>query len=262
MTMNNAFKELFSPIQAGEELKDSTKAFLAEKTHNYRRAAPERRRYHVYAAACACLLFVLLGGQRLYFTPTAEISIDINPSIELSVNRFDQVISVSEFNEDGQALSKSVDIKYKNYVEAIERILHHDSITALLSGDEIMTITVVGSDERQSAKILSGVAACTASRNNTYCYFVRSEDVAAAHDVGLSCGKYGAFLELQRLNPDVTPETVQGMTMREIRELIESLSDGGNDTALYNSWGNGHHGQGGNHGNGWRNRSTERQGNV
>ena len=128
MTMNNAFKELFSPIQAGEELKDSTKAFLAEKTQNYRRAAPERRRYHIYAAACACLLFVLLGGQRLYFTPTAEISIDINPSIELSVNRFDQVISVSEFNEDGQALSKSVDIKYKNYVEAIERILHHDSI--------------------------------------------------------------------------------------------------------------------------------------
>ena len=248
MTMNNAFKELFGPIQAGEELKDSTKAFLAEKTRNYRRAAPERRRYHIYAAACACLLFVLLGGQKLYFTPTAEISIDINPSIELSVNRFDQVVSV--------------DIKYKNYVEAMERILHHDSITALLSGDEIMTITVVGADERQSAKILSGVAACTASRNNTYCYFVRSEDVAAAHDVGLSCGKYGAFLELQRLNPDVTPETVQGMTMREIRELIESLSAGGNDTALYNSWGNGHHGQGGNHGNGWRNRSTERQGNV
>ena len=262
MTMNNAFKELFGPIQAGEGLKDSTKAFLAEKTHNYRRAAPERRRYHVYAAACACLLFVLLGGQRLYFTPTAEISIDINPSIELSVNRFDQVISVSEFNADGQDLTKSVYIKYQNYDEAIERRVHQDSITALLSGDEIMTITVVGADERQSAKIFSGVAAFTASRNNTYCYFARAEDVAAAHDVGLSCGKYRAFLELQRLNPNVTPETVQGMTMREIRELIESLSDGGNDTALYNSWGNGHHGQGGNHGNGWRNRSTERQGNV
>ena len=202
------------------------------------------------------------GGQRLYFTPTAEISIDINPSIELSVNRFDRVIAVTGFNEDGQEFSKTLDVTYKDYTQAIEQILHHDSITALLSGDEIMTITVVGSDERQSAKILSGVAACMASRNNTYCYFARAEDVAAAHDVGLSCGKYRAFLELQRLNPNVTPETVQGMTMREIRELIESLSDGGNDTALYNSWGNGHHGQGGNHGNGWRNRSTERQGNV
>ena len=258
--MNNAFKELFGSIQAGEELKDNTKALLAEKTHHYKKATSVRRRYHVYAAACVCLMFVLLGGQWLYFEPTAEISIDINPSIELSVNRFDQVISVNEFNEDGQALSNAADLKYKNYVEAIEQILHHDSITTLLSNDEIMTITVVGSDEQQATKILSGVAACTASRNNTYCYFARSEDVAAAHDVGLSCGKYRAFLELQLLDPDVTPEVVQGMTMREIRELIESISaNSDNDTTSYNGWGNGHHGQGGDHGNRGRNRNTEQQ---
>lgn len=259
MTMNNAFKNLFGSIQAEEELKDRTKAFLAKKTRNYSRTPPERHGYHVYAAACACLLFVLLGGRWLYFSPTAQISIDINPSIELSVNRFDQVISVNGFNEDGQALSNAVDLKYKNYVEAVEQILHHDSITTLLSGDEIMTITVVGSDERQAAEILSGVSACTASRNNTYCYSARSEDVSAAHDVGLSCGKYRAYLELRLLDPEVTPEAVRDMTMREIRELIESISpDRDNDAASYNGWETGHHGQGGRHGNGWRNRRHSR----
>lgn len=256
--MNNTFKELFSSIQAGEELKDNTKAFLAEKTHNYNKAALVWHRYYVYVAACLCLLFVLFGGQWLYFNPTAEISIDINPSIELSINRFDQVISVNEFNEDGLDLSNAVDLKYKNYEEAIELILRHDSITALQSSDEIMIITVVGSDEQQAAKILSSVATCTASRNNTYCYFARSEDVAAAHDVGLSCGKYRAFLELQLLDPDVTPEVVQGMTMREIRELIESIS-ADSDTTSYNRRGNGHYGQGVKHGNRWRSRNTGQQ---
>lgn len=258
MIMNEIFKELFDPIQAEEELKDRTKAFLAEKTRNYSEAAAKRRRYSICAAACACMLFVLLGGRWLYFTPTAHISIDINPSIELSVNRFDRVISVNAFNEDGRELSHAVHIKYKTYEDAIEQIVRHDSIAALLSGDEVMTITVVGPEDQRSANILSGVAACTADRRNTYCYFARSEEVAAAHDAGLSCGKYRAFLELRLLNPEVTPETVRGMTMREIRELMECASDGGKkDAASYSRCGNGHHGQGDGHGNRWRNGRME-----
>ena len=260
MTMNNAFKDLFGQIRAEEALKDHTRAFLAQQTQGYTRSGTGKRRYLARAVACACLLLVLLGGRWLYFTPTAEISIDINPSIELSVNRFDRVIAVNSFNEDGRELSGTLDVKYKNYAEAVEQILNYDSIAALLSGDEIMTITVVGSDGQQSAKILSGVETCTVGQSNTYCYFARSEDVADAHEAGLSCGKYRAFLELQRLDPDVTPETVQGMTMREIREWIESLSaDSENGTSSYNRWGNGHHGQGAGHGHRWRNGRTGQQ---
>jgi len=258
MIMNNIFKELFGPIQAEEELKERTKAFLAKKTQGYTGAGEKIHRYPMYAAACACMLFILLGGCWLFFTPTAKISIDINPSIELSINRLDRVIFVDEFNEDGRELSNALDVKYKNYAEAIEQILNCDSITALLSRDEVMTITVIGLAGQQSARILSDVALCTANQSNTYCYFARSEEVAAAHEVGLSCGKYRAFLELQLLNPDITPEAVQGMTMREIRELIDSFTmDCENESASYNNRGNGHHGHGEGHGSGWRNGRTE-----
>lgn len=249
MIMNNTFKELFDPIQAEEALKDRTKVFLAQKTQK-----ENKRSYHVYAAACACMLLILFGGRWLYFTPTATISVDINPSIELGINRFDRVISVNGFNEDGRELSNALDVKYKNYAEAIESIVNNDSILSLLSGDEIMAITVIGLNGQQSAKILSGVELCTAEQSNTYCYSVRSEEVAAAHETGLSCGKYRAFLELQLLDPDVTPETVQGMTMREIWDLIDRpAADDGEDPS-YGNWGNGHHGHGGGHGNGWGNR--------
>ena len=253
MTMNNAFKELFGPIRAEEDLKERTRAFLAQKTGNYARAPAARRGYPVYAAACACLLFLLLGGRWLYFTPTAEISMDINPSIELSVNRFDRVIAVTAFNEDGQELSRELEVKHMDYTQAVERVLAHDSVAALLSGGEVMSITVVGQDGRQSAKLLSGVETCAAGRSNIDCYSARPEEAAAAHEAGLSCGKYRAFLELQRLDPDITPEDVQGMTMREIRDLIGSLSAGGgtpfsggsDDPSPGGGWGNGQHGSGG-----------------
>lgn len=91
-------------------------------------------------------------------------------------------------------------------------------------------------------------------QGNAYCYFVTPEEVASAHETGLSCGKYRAFLELQLLDPDITPEAVQNMTMREIRELIDSLSvNSGTDTSSYRNQGHGHHGHGGSRGNRWRN---------
>lgn len=258
MTMNSAFKELFGPVRMEKDLKDRTRAFLAERTRGYTKRAAAGRSYPAYAAACACLALVLLGGRWLYFTPTAAISIDINPSIELSVNRFDRVIAVTGFNEDGQELSKELDVKYKNYAQAVEQILHHDSVTALLSVGEVMAITVAGPDEQQSANLLSVVEACAAGQGNIDCHSAQSEEVAAAHEVGLSCGKYRAFLELRHLDPDITPEAVQGMTMREIRDRIVRLSSGGSrDSPPSGGWGGGHHGNGGGHGAGWGNGAAE-----
>ncbi len=239
--MNDAFKELFGQVRAEEELKDRTRVFLAKKTRGYTRTGTETRRYPLCAAAC--LLLMLLGGRWLYFTPIAEISMDINPSIELSVNRLDQVISVNGFNEDGRALAQGLDVKYKTYRDAIEAILTDDTVAALLSGGEVMAITVSGPDEQRSARILTEVEDCTAGHRNTYCGSARPEDAAAAHEMGLSCGKYKAFLELRRLDPNITPEAVQGMTMREIWELAGRLSpDGGNGSPPYGGQENGHHG--------------------
>lgn len=253
MNMNNAFKKLFTPIQAEEGLKERTLEFLAGKTKGYTERKAGKGWYGFCAAACACFLLVLFGGHRFYFTPVAAISIDINPSIEMSINRLGRVIFINGFNEDGWELSDSLDVKYKNYTDAIEQILHDDTIAALLSGNEIMTITVIGPDRQRSEEIFSEVEACAAHRSNTYCYFATSEETAPAHEAGLSCGKYRAFLELQHLDPDITPETVQGMTMREIRELIDRLSDGrGAGTSLYDYRENGHHGHGGGHRNGWK----------
>ncbi len=241
MTMNNMFKKLFTPIKAEEKLKNQTKAYLIQKTQNYTKI--KHRNYSFSAAVCACFLFILFGGHQLYFTPTAKISIDINPSLEMSINRFDQVIFINDFNEDGQKLSHELDIKYKNYTTAIQQILNNHTIAALLSHNEVMIITVTGSNGSQSAKILSGVEKWTTEQCNTYCYFISPEEAASAHEIGLSCGKYKAFLELQLLDPHITSETVQGMTMREIRDLIDSLSSNQDypSSDQYDNQGNGHH---------------------
>lgn len=239
--MNEKIKEAFEQIRADERIKGKTRAFLAKRTKGYTETV-KRRRY-AYAAVLACLLFLLIGGPLLYFTPTSVISIDINPSLELNVNRFDRIISVNGLNADGQKLAAAIDLRFQNYRNALEQILEDESIVALLSLDEILTITVTGPDEAQSVRIFSEIETYTSGHRNTYCYHSSSAETADAHASGLSCGKYKAFLELRALDPDVTPEAVQGMTMREIRDLIDSLSGNGqNGTLPDHDNGDGHHG--------------------
>lgn len=249
--MNDRIKEAFDQIQAGEDLKDRTRLFLLQKTGRTKKSW--RMSVQPLASAAVCLLLLLFGGHWFYFTPTAKISIDVNPSIELGINRLDRVIVVEAYNEDGRELAASLNIRFKNYQDAVSQILENEQVAVMLSQDEVITITVMESKGPQSVRILSDMESCAARHQNTYCYSADSGSVAAAHEHGMSCGKYRAFLEVQKLRPDITPDQIQSMTMREIRDLMEQApgdengSAGGSDEAeasCNRHRGHGHHGNG------------------
>lgn len=230
--MNGKIKEAFEQIQAENELKEKTKEFIFQKTNGYSKVRTGNYKYLVSVFACAVLLFI--GGHWLYFTPTVEISIDINPSIELEINRFDKIISLESYNADGQELIKTLNVKFKDYSEAMNQIFRSEDIISLLEKDEIMTIAVIGSGSTQSEKVLSNLQSYTEEKHNTYCYYAHSEEVENAHESGLSCGKYKAYLELKEVNPDITVDDIHHMTMREIRNMIDELSiDENNSTDYY-----------------------------
>ena len=87
----------------------------------------------------------------------------------------------------------------------------------------MLSIAVAGDNQGQADAILAQTETCTAGTNNVYCRAASTEEIEQAHEAGLSFGKYEAFLALQALDPSVTPEDVQGLTMREIRDRIAAL---------------------------------------
>ncbi len=116
--MNNRIKEAFGDVHAEESLKRGALDAVRRLTHGYRRRVVTRR----LAPALACLMIALGGMGGLYFTPTSVISIDVNPSLELSVNRFDRVVGVTSYNEDGRALVQELTLTHQNYAEAVEQV--------------------------------------------------------------------------------------------------------------------------------------------
>lgn len=249
--MHDRLKEAFDQVRAEEELKEKTKAFVRQKTDGraHRKGSMPRR----LLPAIACLALLLFGGGAwLFGTPTVTISIDINPSIELGVNRFGQVVTVKGYNDDGAALADSIQVKYRDYGDAVSQILANQKIAALLSDGAVMSIGVIGLESAQSEQILADLESCTRSQENAYCYSARPEDAKAAHELGLSTGKYRAYLELQALDPNITPEEIQQMTMREIRDRIALLSAGGQEESQADGQNGSGRGYGRGKQNGWQ----------
>ena len=228
--MNETWKKAFDQIHAEPELKEHTRAYLKEKVYrtSARHASHIRR---LAAASVFCLFLCAAGVCYLFFTPVTYISVDINPSLELGLNCFRRIISVEGYNDDGASLADSLDLKYLDYMDALDRILKSDTIETLLAGDNVLSLTVAGESETQNQEVLQNMETSVSGYSNVHCHSGDMEEVHEAHSCGMSFGKYQAFLILQELDPSVTSEDVQDLSMHEIWSRIRQLSGDSSDSS-------------------------------
>lgn len=228
--MNETWKKAFDQIHAEPELKEHTSAYLKEKVYrtSARHASHIRR---LAAASVFCLFLCAAGVCYLFFTPVTYISVDINPSLELGLNCFRRIISVEGYNDDGVSLADSLDLKYLDYMDALDRILKSDTIETLLAGDNVLSLTVAGESETQNQEVLQDMETSVSGYSNVHCHSGDMEEVHEAHSCGMSFGKYQAFLILQELDPSVTSEDVQDLSMHEIWSRIRQLSGDSSDSS-------------------------------
>ena len=212
----NVIQESMKEIQASEELKAHTLQYL--KTQ---KRYPRPYRMWRYAAAAACLLlFLAAGGYRFYSRPVSYISIDVNPSIELGVNRFGRVVSADAYNTDGQNILDHVKLRNLAYVQAIDKLIKSDDYAVFLTEDSHLVFTVISDNSDVILKEINADALAQKYQVTTY-----TSDLACrqeAHQHEMSFGKYRACQELAQYDESVTIEDCHGMTMGEICDSIRS----------------------------------------
>lgn len=248
--MANKFHEAFEPIHATEEMKHKASAFILQEF------AKRRRKRHMplrYAVACCAILLLMgcgIGGYSFYATPVSYISVDVNPSVELGLNRLDRVVIAKAYNDDGALVLKNLSLKNKTYSEAVELLLADETFASYLTGDALLSFTVV-SDKEEA--LLAGIQQCQGfPQSGAECHGANAQLMDEAHRSGLSMGKYQAFLELSRYAPSFTAEDCMGLTMRQIRELISQYASHGDVANPPNNSGQGSGHRGNGHGNGYR----------
>ncbi len=155
----------------------------------------QRRQLRALTAVAAGLLFLVLGGFKGYQTPVGVVSLDVNPSIEYSINVFDRVLSVRGVNEDGEVLLNQMDttlLKNRPVAEAVEQTIASLRESGYFPQDaENDVVLAASSYSTQHAEQLrsSQGARHRAGDLTILAFSVTHQEVEAAHALGSSAGK-------------------------------------------------------------------------
>lgn len=114
----------------------------------------EKRRFNFYYAY-GLIALVLVVGLLFILQPTTVksnsiITVDINPSIELEVNKKNTVIGVRPLNLDGAyLLEQGLSLENKHIEEAIEELIEYACALNYLDGEGTVIIETINDNEKQ-----------------------------------------------------------------------------------------------------------------
>lgn len=217
---------------------------------------PRRRRLRVAAALAACLALLALGvaGGHWLLAPSAYVAIDVNPSLELGVNRLNRVVSTQAFNQDGQDLLDAAAVQgmtYENALTALERQLR-----SFLADDAAVEVTIICDDGARYATLESASKSCLDAQGTgqVHCSHATEQERADAATAGMGLGKYRVYAALTEAGVDIAPEEAANMTMRELLALADAsgVTVSGHDGAeSHGTHENAHHAGNARHGARW-----------
>ena len=238
------FHRYFDQIKAEDELKERTKAYvqktISQMQEDKNNINVSKHTLTIFSmkrmtiAACAILTVSLFsfGGYAYYNSPVNYISLDINPSVEISLNAFDKVVHVEATNEDGKELIQVENVLNLSVEEAIDSLVQEAANQGFVKEDGSTVIAVTAeSDNEEKAlelqvKSTNGVNLAMSAKNSLATVYADSCDLAMrneAKEMGISPGKYKLIKMLQTLDPDITVEQYKDAKVSEIIEKASEL---------------------------------------
>ncbi len=175
-----------------------------------------KKRISALSAAAAALLVIIGGGSYIYMKPYGTVSLDVNPSIEYTINRFDRVLGMTGVNDDGYDILSKIkedNLINKDIESAVEETITQIMSEGYLSDDNSNYIIVTANTEKEAhtEELVDKLDRMVAGYENVNPIIskVSVDDIEEAHDQGMTAGK------------------------KMIIDHLESISDGGIDR---NDW--------------------------
>lgn len=190
-------------------------------------ATPQKRRKALHfakggriaaIAACLALVACLIGGTADFLRPVAYVGIDVNPSVELTLNRFDIVVGTHALNDDGQQALNEASCMWRPFDDVARDL---DGTMRTIAGeDAVVEVSIDCDNESRYAALAAQSNNCFGRNGEAHCNRTSAEERQAAHDSGMGVAKYRAYQALQEAGVDISAEKCASMSMRELRDLL------------------------------------------
>lgn len=240
-TCTSVCKEMHVDGQAEGAIMD-----MSERKHKNFRWGSARKSLAAIAAVAA--MFVLyLGGSNLFTEPAVDsvIMLDVNPSLSLSVDAEENVVSVEALNDDAEKVLGNMELKDTSLEVAVNAIIGSMLQKGYL-GDlqNTILVSVENEDEAQGEVLQQKVteAIANAAQNSSLDAAVLSQSIctddavlaAKAAEYHISLGKAVLIQEVIAQVPTLTFEDLAPMSINEIALItvsknvsIESVTQSG-----------------------------------
>ena len=198
---------------------------------------PTKRRWASLIAAC--LAVMLLGGGLFYQRANAVasvVSLDVNPSIELKVNRSEKVLVCTPLNEDAKAIladmSNGADLKGAKLDVAVNAIVgslvrngYLDSISsAIMISVEDKDAARAEKLQRELTSAVDGVLQTSEAKAAVLTQTL-TQDAAReqqARENNISTGKAALVNCVLAINPSLKFDALAKLSVEELKDLAEA----------------------------------------
>lgn len=226
--MKERIQSAFEEIHAEEALVKKTAAYLREQREKQEALVeqrPRRTRFRAITAFAMALVLVMgIFSYQTYFVAAAYVSLDVNPSVELTLNPMNRVIAVRAFNPSGEQLIQGERLTGKSYEAAISSLLEQMKEEGYLKEEGLVTVMVQASNEAKQEALCESLAVLiTEAQAITKTTAVEVSPVSKAileeaHGCHMSPAKYLAIQELMAADKTATLEEFRKETIQQIRQ--------------------------------------------
>ena len=187
----------------------------------------------------ACLAVMLLGGGLFYQRANAVasvVSLDVNPSIELKVNRSEKVLACTPLNEDAKAIladmSNGADLKGAKLDVAVNAIVgslvrngYLDSISsAIMISVEDKDAARAEKLQRELTSAVDGVLQTSEAKAAVLTQTLTQDAVREqqARENNISTGKAALVNRVLTINPSLKFDALAKLSVEELKDLAEA----------------------------------------
>jgi hypothetical protein len=197
---------------------------------------------HLNWVAALAASFILLFTVTIYayYAPAAYISIDVNPSVELTINAFSRVIHVQAMDEPSQLLTNALDLRNRYVDDAVQLTIRQMDSLSVFSKNETnyLLVSVAAKNQLRAQEILQKVVN-TVSASSTEAdldievqeALISLEYAQRARDLGTTPGKLRLiqFLRESTANPDAVTDS--DWIDKPVREIMHQIHRNRSDSA-------------------------------
>ena len=201
----------------------------------------------------ACLAVMLLGGGLFYQRANAVasvVSLDVNPSIELKVNRSEKVLVCTPLNEDAKAIladmgngadlkGAKLDVAVNAIVGSLVRNGYLNSISsAIMISVEDKDTARAEKLQRELTSTVDGVLQTSESRASVLTQTLTQDAglTQQARENSISTGKAALVNRVLTINPSLKFDVLAKLSVEELKDLAEAGAPAmpiGKDAAAY-----------------------------